>query len=489
MSLTAREVTPVPPASVPCGNCRLDTAQGRWIIAATVLGSGVAFLDGTIVNVALPKIQSGLGASFTELQWVLDAYLLTLGSLILVGGALGDLFGRKRMFVAGLIAFGVASMGCGLAPNPTILIVARALQGVAGALLVPGSLAIITSSFDAAERGRAIGTWSGLAGVSTAIGPFAGGYLIDVASWRWAFLINAPLIAAAVLATIRHVPESRAPAPSGESVLSRLDLPGATTAAVGLALVVYALIEVPRLQAATVSVLIGGGAAFLVAFVIIERRRRMPMLPLQLFRSREFVVANLVTLMVYGGLSGAMFLVSLELQDELGYSALQAGAAFLPLTLLLLVFSSRVGALLPKIGLRLPLTLGPLIAAGGLALLVRVDAGSSYWTDVLPCVVLFGLGMSLVVAPVTTAALGAVDPAWSGIASGVNNAVARIAGLVAVAVLPLAAGLSRHSGVASFTEGFHRAMIIGAAALVAGGLIAAVGFPHRQQPRVDSVPA
>ncbi|MDX6286187.1 MAG: hypothetical protein QOG53_1672 [Frankiales bacterium] len=488
MTLTAQERTPVPPANVPCGDCRVDSPRGRWIIAATVLGSGVAFLDGTIVNVALPKIQANLGASFTELQWVLDAYLLTLGSLILVGGALGDLFGRKKMFLVGLVGFGIASLACGLAPTATTLILARGLQGVAAALLVPGSLAIITSSFDAAERGRAIGTWSGLSGVSTALGPFAGGYLIDVASWRWAFLINGPLIAAAIVATIRHVPESRAPAPPGESVISRLDLPGAITAALGLALVVYALIEVSRLRSTMVALLIGVGVALLIAFIQIERRRRMPMLPLHLFRSREFVAANVITLLVYGGLTGTMFLLALELQNVLGYSALEGGAAFLPFTVLLLVLSPRVGALLPRMGMRVPLTLGPLITAAGLLLLVRVDAGSSYLTDILPPVVLFSLGMCLVVAPVTTAALGAVDPAWSGIASGVNNAVARIAGLVAIAVLPLAAGLSQGS-VGSFTEGFHRAMVIGGAIFVAGGVAALIGLPSRAHKSADSVEA
>ena len=459
---------------------RMGTRTGRWVLASTVLGSGVAFLDATIVNVALPRIQTGLGASLSDLQWVLDAYLLTLGALILVGGALGDLLGRRRVFLVGLVGFGLASVACGLAPTPVTLIAARAVQGVAGALLVPGSLAIITAGFEPADRGRAIGAWSGLASVSTALGPFAGGYLVDVASWRWAFFVNVPLITAAIIAAVRHVPESTALAPSGHRLSEYLDVRGGLTAVVGLALLIYPLIEATRLAAALIAVLLAAGAAALWLFVVVERRQRLPMLPLELFRSRTFTVANLITLAVYGGLGAALFLLSLELQNRLGYSAFDAGAALLPLTVLLLLLSSRVGALLPRIGLRLPLTVGPLLAGVGLLLLVRVHPGASYAGSVLPGVLVFALGMCLVVAPVTTAALASVDEAHSGAASGVNNAAARIAGLVAVAVLPLAAGLSTTTTTArsnaDFTTGFHRAMVIAAALLFLGAVTALVGL-------------
>jgi EmrB/QacA subfamily drug resistance transporter len=453
---------------------RYGTAAGRWVLVATVLGSGVAFLDSTIVNVALPRIATSLSANFHALQWVLDAYLLTLGSLVLVGGALGDLFGRRRVFLIGLVGFGVASAACGLAPTAGVLIAARAVQGVAAALLVPGSLAILSASFAAGDRDRAIGAWSGLAGVASAVGPFVGGYLVDAASWRWAFLINLPFIAVACAVTVYGVPESRDLTATGAG-FARLDLPGAVTTAVGLGLLVYPLIERGRYA------LLAAGAGLLVAFVVIEERRSHPMLPLSLFRSRVFSVANLITFVVYGALGGAFFLLAIELQSRLGYSALEAGASMIPVTVLLLALSARVGGLLPRLGARLLLTAGPIVAGAGLALMARVRPGMSYQTAVLPAVVVFGLGMCLVVAPITSTALGAVEPAHAGVASGVNNAVARIAGLIAIAVLPLLARLpDQHS--AAFTAGFHRALLVAAGTCVVGGLIAYVGLPPR--PRV-----
>ncbi len=459
------------------GDIRYGTPAGRGVLLAAVLGSGVAFLDGSIVNVALPRIGRDLSADFAALQWVLDAYLLTLGALVLVGGALGDLFGRRRVFVTGLVGFGLTSVGCGVAPTAGVLIAARAGQGVAAALLVPGSLALISAAYVEEDRSRAIGAWSGLAGVATAIGPFVGGYLVDTASWRWAFLINVPLIAVAVAVAVRHVPESHDPSYDGMPALERLDLPGATAAVAGLGLIVFPMIDRPRTGvAATLYVL---GVLSLLGFVVIESRRRHPMLPLSLFRSRAFTVANLITFVVYGALGGALFLVAILLQTRLGYSALEAGMALLPITVALLLLSSRVGGLMVRTGPRPLLTAGPIVAGLGLALLTRTEPGASYLSSVLPGVLVFGLGMSLVVAPITSTALGAVSATRAGVASGVNNAVARVAGLVAVALLPLAAGLG---GGADFTAGVHRALLIAAVLCAAGGLLALVGLPPLARP-------
>src|SRR5262245_25969022 len=336
---------------------RFGTPAARWVIAATVLGSGIAFLDGTIVNVALPAIGKSLDTDVGGLQWTVDAYLVTLTAFLLFGGALGDRFGRKRIFVIGLVSFSIASIGCALATTSTLLVVARAVQGGAGALLVPGSLAIIGSSFHDADRSRAIGAWSGLAGVASAVGPFLGGWLIDAFSWRWVFLVNLPIAVVAVVITVRHVPESH----------SAKDMPidglGAVLAAVGLATLCWALIESDGgLGAAQiVSGLVGIGA--IAAFLYVEHTSSHPMLPLSLFRSRQFSGANGTTLAVYGALGGAMFLIVLELQLALGYSALEAGASLVPITILMLAFSSRSGALAQRIGARIPMTIGPLLIA------------------------------------------------------------------------------------------------------------------------------
>jgi len=438
----------------------MGTAAGRWVLLATVLGSGVAFLDGTIVNVAVPSIADDLDASLADLQWVLNAYLVTLSAFVLLGGSFGDRFGRRRVFLLGLGGFTAASVLCGLAPNVEVLIAARAVQGVGAALLVPGSLAILSATFHPDDRAAAVGAWSGLGGVAGAIGPFLGGYLIDSVSWRVAFLINVPLALGVVVAS-RHVPETKA------GVEAPLDLAGALTASVGLALATYALIES--------EVGIGAvGVAVLALFVVVEARSRAPMLPLALFANRQFSGANLTTLAVYAALSGAFFLLVLQLQMVLGYSALEAGSALLPVTLLMLGLSARAGVLAQKVGPRLPMTLGPVGVAGGLLLWTRVDAGASYAGTVLPGAILFGLGLSLTVAPLTATIMASADEAHLGAASGVNNAVARIAGLLAVAILPLVVGLDTSGAAGALDSAVDDAMLIAAGLALAGGGVAFV---------------
>jgi EmrB/QacA subfamily drug resistance transporter len=437
---------------------RMGTAAARWVLFATVLGSGVAFLDGTIVNVALPAIAEDLDATLGDLQWVLNAYLVTLTALLLLGGVLGDRYGRRRVFLIGLGAFTAASVLCGLAPNVQLLIAARAAQGVGAALLVPGSLAIISAVFHPDDRARAVGAWSGLGGIATAIGPFAGGWLIDSVSWRLAFLVNVPFALAVVVAS-RHVPETRG------TGAHHLDLPGAFTASAGLALATYGLIE--EQPAVTVIGIVG-----LLAFVLVEARSREPMMPLSVFRSRQFSGANATTLAVYAALSGAFFLLVLELQVVLGYSALEAGAALMPVTILMLLLSARAGALAQRIGPRLPMALGPLGVAGGLFLWARVDAGSSYVGAVLPGAIVFGLGLSLTVAPLTATIMAAAEEEHLGVASGINNAVARLAGLLAVALLPIVVGLDTAGGAGSLDSGVDDAMYVSAGLAVLGGAIA-----------------
>jgi EmrB/QacA subfamily drug resistance transporter len=446
---------------------RYGSRSGRWVILAAVLGSGVAFLDSTVVNVALPAISRDLGGGLAGLQWTVDAYLLTLGSLIIFGGSLGDMYGRRKVFVLGLASFTLASVLCGLAPSIQLLIVARALQGVGGALLVPSSLAIISASFHPDDRGQAVGAWSGLAGVSTAFGPFIGGYLVDSVSWRWVFLMNVPLAAVTVWLTLRHVPETR-----DERAPARPDFAGAAAAALALGGAVYALIEGPVKGWLEPEVVLAGALAVvaLAVFPALERRQADPMLPLEVFRSRQFSGANAVTFAVYGALGAALFILVVYLQGVLRYSALEAGSTLFPTTLMMLLLSPRVGRLAQRIGPRWPMTLGPLVAALGLVLMGAVRPGSSYVGGLLPAVVVFGLGLSLTVAPLTSAVLAGVEQRHAGIASGVNNAVARLAGLIAVAVVPFAAGIS---GGASLAEGFPRAMWISAAVCALGGVTAA----------------
>lgn len=473
--------------------------RGRLALAATILGSGVAFLDGSVVSVALPRIEADLGGGLATLQWVFDGYLLTLGALVLVGGALGDLLGKRRVFIVGTVGFGLASLLCGLAPTANTLIAARMLQGVAAALLVPTSLAILNTVFAGEDRGRAIGAWSGLSGLFTAVGPFLGGVLVESSpsGWRWVFLINVPLVIGAVWLAKVGIPQlagSRTSAP----IWSQVDVLGGVLAVVGLGLIVGPLIEVQRLGALLTTGLVVLGSVVLVLFGLVERRRAItrtppPMVQLSLFRLRTFSVANMLTFVVYGALGGAFFLVTVALQVGMGYSAIAAGAAGIPVTILLALFSSRVGALLPKVGARPLLTFGPLCMSVGIAWLAVMRPGQSYWLGVFPGFVLFAIGLVFVVAPVTATALADVGPALSGAASGVNNAVARIASLVAIILLPLAGGMasseatSLTSGVA-FLDGYRTAMLVAAATCAIGGVVAAVGF-KRADGRVSVEPA
>jgi len=445
---------------------RLGSARGRGVLLATVLGSGIAFLDSTVVNVALPVLGRELHAGMAGLQWTMDAYLLTLTALLLCGGSLGDALGRRKMFVAGLVWFAIASAACGLAPSIGVLVAARAVQGAGAALLIPGSLAVLRSSFSEDEQGQAIGAWAGLSGVTTALGPLLGGWLITVWSWRVAFFINLPLVAAAVWAAVRCVPESRTPGPA------RLDLPGAAAATLGLGGSVYALIEAPA-HGPYLAVAAVVGVASLAAFVWIEARRADPMLPLDLFRARQFSGANAVTLAVYFSLVGATFLLVLQFQGVLGYSPLAAGAALTPITVLLLALSPVAGKLASRIGYRAPMTAGPLVVAAGVALLTGVGRGSSYFRGALPGIVVLGLGLAATVAPLTMAVLAGVEEKRAGIAAAVNTAVSRLAGLLAVAVLPLLAGMAA-ADPESLAAGFPRALWICAAVSAAGGVCALV---------------
>ena len=448
----------------------LGSRAGRWVLAVAVLGSGLAFLDGTVVNVALPEIGRDLGASTAALQWILNGYLLTLASLILLGGSLGDRYGRRRIFVYGIGLFTAASLLCAVAPTAEFLIAARLLQGIGGALLTPGSLAMIEASFVPGDRARAIGAWSGLGGVAAAIGPLLGGYLIEAVSWRAIFLINLPIGAFVIATALRHVPETRDPMATG-----RLDLPGAILAALGLAGTTYALIEAPEGGASPLILFAGiGGVAALVAFLVAERRSPNPMMPLDIFASKQFSAANVVTFVVYTALGGVFFLLVSFLQISLGYSPIEAGAASLPVTALLLLLSARSGALAQRIGPRIPLTLGPLVIAAGLLLMSGIEPGDSYVGGVLPSVTVFGLGLALVVAPVTATVLAAADVRHSGIASGINNAVSRVGGLLAVAVLPLVAGLTGDAfyDPDAMADGFRIAVLVCAGLSALGGVLA-----------------
>jgi EmrB/QacA subfamily drug resistance transporter len=446
----------------------MGTAAGRWVIATSVLGSGIAFIDGTVVNAALPAISTDLGADLADLQWVITGYLLTLSALIVIGGSLGDLRGRRRMFVYGLAAFAVTSMLCGLAPSVLTLILARLAQGAAAALLLPASLAMISSTFVVEDRGAAIGAWSGLAGISGAVGPFLGGWLISAVSWRAVFFINVPLCAIAIALAIRHVPDTR-----DVEADPRLDLAGGLTLAAALAGVVYALIEGPPTYWGTAAVLAAaGGAASAVAFVVLERRSAHPMVPLELFRSRQFSGANGTTLFVYAALGATSFFLVVYLQTSLGYSPLQAGASLLPITILMLFFSARSGAIAQRIGPRIPMTVGPFVVAAGVALLTRVHPGVSYVEGVLPGALVLGLGLVITVAPLTAAVLAAVDDHHAGIGSAINNAVARIGSLLAVAVLPAAAGIATAGGAVDIAAGYQRAMLLAAALAAVGGALA-----------------
>jgi EmrB/QacA subfamily drug resistance transporter len=465
-------------APAPAGAVRLGRADGRWVLAAMVLGSSMAFLDATVVNIALPTIGKDLHASLAGLQWTVTAYTLTLAGLILLGGSLGDRLGRRRIFTIGVAWFALASALCGLAPTIGVLIGARVLQGIGGALLTPGSLAIIQATFAPEDRPKAIGAWSGLGGVAGAAGPLLGGWIVADAGWRWVFLLNLPLAVVVLAVTIRHVPESADPGASGG-----LDVAGAGLAALALAGITYALIEAPagRGPAGPAAAAVIAIAAA-IAFFRVERRRGRspgrvpPMLPLDVFGSRQFTAVNVVTLLVYGAFGGMLFLLVLQLQLVAGFSPLAAGLALLPTTVLMLLLSPRAGVLAQRIGPRWLMTAGTAICAAGLLLMTRVGVNASYLADVLPAVVVFGLGLSMTVAPLTATVLASADVRHAGVASGVNNTVARAGGLFAVAGLPALVGLSAadYHSAGSFSSGFRAAMIVCAGLLVAGSLLSAL---------------
>ena len=445
-------------------------SAARWTLIASILGSSMVFIDGTVVNVALPSLQRDLGGGLATQQWVVDAYLLTLGSLILVGGSLGDIFGELKMFKLGVLLFGLTSVLCAVAPDATTLIVFRALQGIAGALLTPASLAMITATFSGSERGAAIGTWTAWSGISTVIGPLFGGFLLNVTTWRIIFVLNVPLALVTLALVMREMPRQRSGKPG-----VRVDLVGAALCATGLAGIVAGFIEQPRLGWSSPAVAggIAGGALFLVAFVVYESRVPAPMLPLGLFRSRNFSVTNLETLAVYGALSALFFFLTLFLQQLAGYSPFRSGLAGVPVTIILFILSRRIGAWSMRFGPRLFMAAGPIIAGLSVIALVRLPRHLDYWTELLPTMIGFAIGLSLTVAPLTTTVLNDAGPGNAGIASGVNNAVARIAGLVAIAAIGIAAaGGTDHLSV----SGFHRSMAACAALLIGGGLIAAAGI-------------
>jgi EmrB/QacA subfamily drug resistance transporter len=478
MSETAAPDTAATPA------LRLGTARGRWVVAATVLGSGMAALDATVVGVALPAIGRNFHAGVTSLQWVVDAYTLTLAGLLLLGGTLGDSYGRRKMFVIGVVWFAVASLLCGLAPTAGALIAARALQGVGGALLTPGSLAILQASFAQDDRSAAIGAWSGLGGVATAVGPFLGGWLIGASSsgWRLVFFINLPLAAVVLVVAARRVPETKSPGP-----VPRLDVKGAVCISGALAGITYGLIQASSSGWASAPVLVplGVGLVLLGLFIGVEATEAQPMLPLGVFASRQFSAANAVTFVVYAALGGLLFLMPSVLQVVHGYSPVAAGTSLLPVTFIMLLLSSRSGALAARIGPRLQMTVGPLVIAASLALFTRIGGSGDYLTAVLPAVVVFGFGVAINVAPLTATALAAAPADHAGIASAVNNDVARAAGLIAVAVLPSLAGITGQSYLhpAALAHGFKVAAMMAAVFCAAGGVLAF--FTIRNPPRVQ----
>jgi EmrB/QacA subfamily drug resistance transporter len=450
---------------------RYETPAGRWVLAAAVGGSSIAMLDATVVNVALPRLGSDLDMGFSGLQWVINGYLVTLSALILLGGALGDLYGRRKIFVVGTAFFAIASLLCGIAPNGETLVAARALQGIGGAMLTPASLAIIQSAFHPDDRGRAIGAWSGLGGVAAAIGPFLGGWLVEAVSWRAIFLINLPVAVIVIAVAQRHVPESAAPDRPGWHP----DVAGGLLSALGLAGLTYALIEFPA-RGWSSGVIRGAMALAVVGFIgffVVEIRERHPMLPLGIFASKRFSGTNLATFAIYGALGGFFFLFAVHLQGGLGYSPIEAGAAGLPITLIMLVHSARAGRMATRTGPRLPMTLGPFVMAIGLFMARGVGPGAGYLTDILPAILVFSAGLVHTVAPLTTTALASAPPEHAGVASGVNNAVARAAGLVAVAVLPPLAGLGGDivPDAQTLADGFARACAISAVVVAAGGVI------------------
>jgi EmrB/QacA subfamily drug resistance transporter len=447
------------------------SGRAKGVLATTIVGSGMAMIDGTIVNVALPRIGTDLHASVAGLQWVVDGYLLALAGLVLVAGAFGDRYGRRRVYVIGVAWFGAASLLCGVAPNIGLLVTARIIQGVGGALLTPGALAILESSFAREDRARAIGAWSGLGGVATAVGPLVGGALIQAWSWRLAFLINPPIAVVCIVMALRFVPES-----SDTQNTARPELLGAVTSALGLAGVTAFLVEAPGLGITNPVVLGSGivGVGCLAAFVVLQSRATDPLVPPPLFADRTFTLANILTFVVYGALGGVMLLLVVQLQVSLRYPPTLAGLAGLPITVLMLLLSARSGRLAQRIGPRTQLIVGPLLVAAGTLMLREAVPGASYLTGVLPGIVVFGLGLSAMVAPVTATVLAAAPERFAGVASGVNNAVARTGSLVAVAVLPAVVGLTgaAYTDPVRLTSSWRMALLICAAAAVVGALLA-----------------
>jgi EmrB/QacA subfamily drug resistance transporter len=467
------------------GELRMGTAAGRWVLATTVLGSGIVMIDGTVVNVALARIGEDLDAGFSDLQWTVNAYTLALASLILLGGSLGDHFGRRRIFVIGVVWFALASLACGLAPTAEVLIAARALQGVGGALLTPGSLALISASFHGPDRSAAVGAWSGLGGIAGAVGPFLGGFLVEW-TWRAVFLINIPLAALVVVIALRHVPESR----DTESAPG-LDVSGSVLGALGLGLLTWGLTTLGGTGATPLGVgTTVAGVVALVAFVVVERRSPHPLVPPSLFGDRVFSAANAATLLIYGPLSVVFVVLVLQLQTVAGFSPVAAGTALLPLTVIMLLFSARVGALAGRIGPRLLMTVGPLVSACGLLLLLRVGPDASWFTDVLPAMIVFGAGMTLTVSPLTATVLDAAPDRFVGAASGVNNAVARAAGLLAVAVIPGLAGITgdAYTDPVALNAGFRTSILISAALVVLAAVVSFLFIRRsRSAPATDRI--
>ena len=451
---------------------RTTDARGRWVLVATVAASAMALLDATAVNLALPRIGEELGATFGDLQWIVNGYTLALASLILLGGSLGDRLGRRRVFLVGAAWFTLASVACALAPTPILLIAARVLQGVGAALLTPGSLSILQASFEPSDRPKAIGIWSGFTGVGAAIGPFLGGWLVEAASWRWIFLINIPLGAVVLWVGRAHIPETKDP-----EAASELDFPGTLLGIAALALLTLGLTDQQW-------IVTGGGFAALVAFILVERARSNALVPMEIFASRTFSGTNAVTLLLYGALGVVFFLLGLVLQGPLGYTPLQAGIATVPITILMLALSARAGVLGARIGPRIPMTVGPLLVAGALLLMTRISPDSGYFTGVFPAVVLFGLGLVLTVAPLTATALGSVADRHAGVASGVNNAIARTGQLLAVAAIPAIAGFAadQEVGDEQLLSGFDRVLWAAAAAIIVGAVIAWLTVGQKTEP-------
>ena len=459
----------------------LRTGTGRWTLVAAIAGSGTAFIEGSIVNVALPAMARDMGLGVAGLQWVVDAYLLALSALILLGGALGDVFPRRRVFAMSLGAFAVMSLACALAWTPNVLFGFRLLQGAAGAVLVPNSLALLETTIEHDDRPTAIGTWSGWSAVTTAVGPLFGGWLVDAASWRWVFASMVPPALFAAWVAWRHVPDepSRATGAARRS-LRDLDLGGAALATAGLTAITVSLLL--HLSGGLLVLMLAAGVALLIAFVMVEHRVTHPLLPPDIFRSRAFSSLNIATFFIYAALSGIIFLLMVELQNALGYSALVAGASLLPTNALLLLLSPLAARLGRRIGPRIPIMAGALVAGAGAALMTRIQPGASYVGAVLPSVIVFGLGLSSLVAPLTAAVLAAVPDEQAGIASATNNAAARLASLIAVAAIPLGAGLAglhQLSGPA-FVSGFVRAMWICAGLCVVGAVAV---IPTGKQPQ------